>query len=186
MPTFSMLRTPTTTSPVSTHKVNKCQRTLPIAAIQGSYHTKQTPLSTVKRVSRRSMSLQPTRRAIVSPTQASASPEAGADLSPELKSAIEQFISENKVIVFMKGTKLMPMCGFSNTVVQILNTLNAPFVSVNILEDDLLRAGMKEYSAWPTFPQVYIDGEFYGGCDIMIAAYQSGELQESLEAALNS
>lgn len=80
----------------------------------------------------------------------------------------------------------MPLCGFSNTVVQILNTLNAPFVTVNILEDELLRTGMKEYSAWPTFPQVYIDGEFYGGCDIMIASYQSGELQEALEAAVNS
>lgn len=86
----------------------------------------------------------------------------------------------------MKGTKEMPMCGFSNTVVQIMNALNAPFVSVNILEDELLRSGLKEYSQWPTFPQVYIDGEFFGGCDIMIQAYQSGELAEVLEAALNS
>ena len=110
----------------------------------------------------------------------------GAGLQPELRSAIDTFVQENKVVVFMKGTKDMPMCGFSNTVVQILNALNAPFVSVNILEDDLLRSGMKEYSQWPTFPQVYIDGEFYGGCDIMIASYQNGELAEVLEAALNS
>ena len=89
-------------------------------------------------------------------------------------------------MVFMKGTKEMPMCGFSNTVVQILQTLNAPFVTVNILENDVLRNGMKEYSAWPTFPQVYVDGEFFGGCDIMIESYQSGELAEVLEAALNS
>lgn len=107
-------------------------------------------------------------------------------MKPELKSAIDTFIQENKVVVFMKGTKQMPLCGFSNTVVQILTTMNVPFVSVNILEDDLLRNGMKEYSAWPTFPQVYICGDFYGGCDIMIAAYQSGELAEVLEAALNS
>ena len=86
----------------------------------------------------------------------------------------------------MKGTKEMPMCGFSNTTVQILNSLNIPYVTVNILEDDLLRVGMKEFSQWPTFPQVYIDGEFFGGCDILIASYQSGELAESLEAALNS
>lgn len=110
----------------------------------------------------------------------------GAGLQPELRSAIDTFVQENKVVVFMKGTKDMPMCGFSNTVVQILNALNAPFVSVNILEDELLRSGMKEYSQWPTFPQVYIDGEFFGGCDIMIASYQNGELAEVLEAALNS
>jgi monothiol glutaredoxin len=153
----------------------------------------------------------------------------GTGVSPELKTAIELFINENKVVVFMKGTKQMPLCGFSNTVVQILNTMSAPFVAVNILEDDLLRtgeyhrgrlrvysgsfvylivfyavfafctfvtavqglltvgiAGMKDYSSCPTFPQVYIDGEFFGGCDIMIASYQSGELQEVLEAALNS
>jgi monothiol glutaredoxin len=110
----------------------------------------------------------------------------GTGVSPELKAALDAFVQENKVVVFMKGTKEMPMCGFSNTVVQILNTMNAPFVSVNILEDDLLRNGMKEYSMWPTFPQVYIGGEFYGGCDIMIQAYQSGELAEVLEAALNS
>lgn len=107
-------------------------------------------------------------------------------MQPELKTALDTFIEEHKIVVFMKGTKEMPMCGFSNTVVQIMNTLNAPFVAVNILEDDLLRNGLKEYSQWPTFPQVYIDGEFYGGCDIMIQSYQSGELSEVLEAALNS
>lgn len=110
----------------------------------------------------------------------------GQGLSPELRSAIDTFISENKIVLFMKGTREMPLCGFSNTVIQILNTMNAPYVTVNILEDDLLRNGMKEYSSWPTFPQVYVDGEFYGGCDIMIAAYQNGELAEVLEAVLNS
>jgi monothiol glutaredoxin len=110
----------------------------------------------------------------------------GAGLSPELRSAIEEFISENKVVAFIKGTKQFPSCGFSNTVVQILNAMQVPYVTVNVLEDDLLRSGMKEYSQWPTFPQVYIDGDFFGGADIMIAAYTSGELAETLEAALNS
>ncbi|KAL4517709.1 hypothetical protein Ndes2526B_g02110 [Nannochloris sp. 'desiccata'] len=110
----------------------------------------------------------------------------GSGLQPELRSAIEAFVEENKVVLFMKGTKEMPMCGFSNTTVQILNSMNVPYVTVNILEDDLLRSGMKEFSQWPTFPQIYIGGEFYGGCDILIASYQNGELAESLEAALNS
>ncbi|GJP29816.1 hypothetical protein CLOM_g19888 [Closterium sp. NIES-68] len=86
----------------------------------------------------------------------------------------------------MKGTKQFPQCGFSNTCVQILTTLNAPFETVNILEDDRLRQGLKEYSSWPTFPQLYIDGEFYGGCDITIEGFQSGELKETIEKALLS
>lgn len=110
----------------------------------------------------------------------------GTGLSPELRSAIEQFITENKVVAFIKGTKQFPQCGFSNTVVQILNSTSVPYVTVNVLEDELLRSGMKEYSQWPTFPQVYINGEFIGGADIMIAAYTSGELAETLEAAMNS
>ncbi|CAI5973952.1 unnamed protein product [Closterium sp. NIES-65] len=112
-------------------------------------------------------------------------PSSGA-LTPELKSALDKFISENKVILFMKGNKQFPQCGFSNTCVQILTTLNVPFETVNILEDDRLRQGMKEYSSWPTFPQLYIDGEFYGGCDITIEGFQSGELKETIEKALLS
>lgn len=68
----------------------------------------------------------------------------------------------------MKGTKDFPQCGFSNTVVQILKTLNVPFETFNILENEMLRQGLKEYSSWPTFPQLYIDGEFFGGCDITL------------------
>lgn len=86
----------------------------------------------------------------------------------------------------MKGTKDFPQCGFSNTVIQILKSLNAPFETFNILENETLRQGLKEYSSWPTFPQLYIDGEFFGGCDITIEAYKSGELQELLEKALCS
>jgi monothiol glutaredoxin len=86
----------------------------------------------------------------------------------------------------MKGTKLMPQCGFSNTVVQILNTLGVPFETTNILEDNELRQGIKEYSNWPTIPQVYINGEFIGGSDILIGLYQKGELQELVQVALAS
>lgn len=93
-----------------------------------------------------------------------------ADMGPEMKSAIDKFVSENKVVCFIKGTKEQPKCGFSNTVVQIFNSIGVPYETVNILEDEGLRQGMKIYSSWPTFPQVYVDGEFYGGCDICIGA----------------
>nr|VDD57389.1 unnamed protein product [Brassica oleracea] len=78
------------------------------------------------------------------------------------------------------------MCGFSNTVVQILKNLNVPFEVVNILENEMVRQGLKEYSSWPTFPQLYIGGEFFGGCDITLEAFQSGELQEAVERAMCS
>eukprot|EP00475_Leptophrys_vorax_P022766 TRINITY_DN30988_c0_g1_i1.p1 TRINITY_DN30988_c0_g1~~TRINITY_DN30988_c0_g1_i1.p1 ORF type:complete len:180 (+),score=21.40 TRINITY_DN30988_c0_g1_i1:93-632(+) len=107
-------------------------------------------------------------------------------LTPELKSALDKFVAENKVVLFMKGTKQFPQCGFSNTCVQILGAINAPFEAVNILENDQLRQALKEYSSWPTFPQLYIDGEFFGGCDITIEAFQSGELKETIEKALVS
>lgn len=107
-------------------------------------------------------------------------------MTPEVKERIEQLVNENKVLVFMKGSKLMPQCGFSNNVVQILNTLGVPYETVDILQDYELRQGIKEYSNWPTIPQVYINGEFIGGSDIMIELYQSGELQEMVEVALAS
>jgi monothiol glutaredoxin len=107
-------------------------------------------------------------------------------MTPELKAQLDQIVQENKVLVFMKGTKLMPMCGFSNNVVQILNSLGVPFETVNVLENEAIRQGIKEYSNWPTIPQVYINGEFVGGSDILIELYQSNELQEMLEVALAS
>ncbi|XP_057800551.1 monothiol glutaredoxin-S7, chloroplastic isoform X2 [Salvia miltiorrhiza] len=107
-------------------------------------------------------------------------------LSPELKSTLDKVVSSDKVVLFMKGTKDFPQCGFSHTVVQILKTLNVPFETINILENEILRQGLKEYSSWPTFPQLYIDGEFFGGCDITLEAYKSGELQEVLEKAMCS
>jgi monothiol glutaredoxin len=86
----------------------------------------------------------------------------------------------------MKGSKLMPLCGFSNTVVQILNTLGVSYETVDVLEDYEIRQGIKEYSNWPTIPQVYINGEFIGGSDIAIELYQNGELQQMVEVALAS
>jgi len=110
----------------------------------------------------------------------------GMELRPELQEAVEKLLAENKVVLFMKGNKLFPQCGFSNTCVMILNEMNVPYETVNILESDELRHGMKVYSNWPTFPQLYIDGEFFGGCDITIDAFQSGELKEVLEKAMLS
>ncbi|WOL02018.1 monothiol glutaredoxin-S7, chloroplastic [Canna indica] len=107
-------------------------------------------------------------------------------LSPDLKSTIDKVVQSHKVVLFMKGTRDFPQCGFSNTVVQILKSLNVPFETLDILENEMLRQGMKEYSSWPTFPQLYIDGEFFGGCDIAVEAYKSGQLQEAIEKAMCS
>ncbi|TRV42533.1 MAG: Grx4 family monothiol glutaredoxin [Microcystis panniformis Mp_MB_F_20051200_S9] len=107
-------------------------------------------------------------------------------MTPETKDRIDQLVQNNKVLVFMKGNKLMPQCGFSNNVVQILNILGVSYETVDILQDQELRQGVKEYSNWPTIPQVYINGEFIGGSDIMIALYQNGELQQIVEVALAS
>lgn len=107
-------------------------------------------------------------------------------MTPELQARIDNLIQQNKIMVFMKGNKLMPQCGFSNNVVQILNTLGVPFETVDILEDPELRQGVKEYSNWPTIPQVYVNGEFLGGSDILVQMYQNGELQQLVTVALAS
>jgi len=107
-------------------------------------------------------------------------------MTPELKERIDKLVEDNKIIVFMKGTKLMPQCGFSNNVVQILNTLGVPFETMDVLADQEIRQGIKEYSNWPTIPQVYINGEFVGGSDILIEMYNKGELQQVVEVALAS
>jgi len=107
-------------------------------------------------------------------------------MTPELKEKIDNTVKEHKILLFMKGNKLMPQCGFSNNVVQILNSLGAPYGTVDILEDPEIRQGIKEYSNWPTIPQIYINGEFIGGSDIAIELYQSGELQQMVEVALAS
>ncbi|MBS0236109.1 MAG: Grx4 family monothiol glutaredoxin [Proteobacteria bacterium] len=94
---------------------------------------------------------------------------------------IDMLVKNNKVVLFMKGTATTPMCGFSGVVAQILNRLNIAFVDVNVLDSDQMRQGIKEYTDWPTIPQLYIDGEFIGGCDIVREMYQNGELAQVLQ-----
>jgi len=91
-------------------------------------------------------------------------------------------IAANDVVLFMKGTKAMPQCGFSMQVAQILGHLGVEFKDINVLEDMSVREGVKAYSNWPTIPQLYIKGEFIGGCDIVREMFQAGELQELLTA----
>ncbi|HQS84250.1 MAG: monothiol glutaredoxin, Grx4 family [Alphaproteobacteria bacterium 16-39-46] len=98
-----------------------------------------------------------------------------------IQDQIQKDIRENSVILYMKGTAEAPLCGFSSVVVQILNKLNVPFKSVNVLEDPEIREGIKEYTNWPTIPQLYVKEEFVGGCDIVREMYQAGELQTLLE-----
>jgi len=107
-------------------------------------------------------------------------------MTPELHQRIDDLLQQNKIMVFMKGNKLMPQCGFSNNVVQILNMLGAPYETLDVLADPEIRDGIKEFSNWPTIPQVYVNGEFLGGSDIMIELYQKGELQQMVEVALAS
>ena len=96
---------------------------------------------------------------------------------------IKKEITENPVVLFMKGTPQFPMCGFSGQVVQILDYIGAPFKGVNVLDDPELRQGIKEYANWPTIPQLYVKGEFVGGCDIVREMFQSGELVAHLTEA---
>ena len=93
-----------------------------------------------------------------------------------IKNAVEQ----NEVMLFMKGTPQFPQCGFSSQVVQILGFLEVPYKSLNVLESDEMRNGIKEFSNWPTIPQLYVKGEFMGGCDIVREMFQSGELSAHL------
>jgi monothiol glutaredoxin len=99
----------------------------------------------------------------------------------DIKATIDTELKSSDVVLFMKGTPKMPQCGFSGQCVQILNHLGVPFKGVNILESDELRQGLKDYSNWPTFPQLYIKGEFVGGADITREMFQAGELQAMLK-----
>jgi monothiol glutaredoxin len=91
---------------------------------------------------------------------------------------IDNEVKSNDVVLFMKGTPQFPMCGFSGQVVQILSYLGVPYKGVNVLEDETVRQGIKDYSNWPTIPQLYVKGEFIGGCDITREMFQAGELQQ--------
>lgn len=103
-----------------------------------------------------------------------------------LKNRIEILVASSPVFVFMKGSKLMPQCGFSNNVVQVLNALGVPYETFDVLSDPEIRQGIKDYANWPTIPQVYLKGKFLGGSDILIEMYNSGELRETMEVALAS
>ena len=94
---------------------------------------------------------------------------------------IKQQIQANPIILYMKGTPEFPQCGFSSRAVQLLKSCQAKFAAVNVLEDPDIRQGIKEYSNWPTIPQLYIKGEFIGGSDIMAEMHESGELQELVQ-----
>jgi monothiol glutaredoxin len=94
---------------------------------------------------------------------------------------IQTDITENPVMLYMKGTAMFPQCGFSARVVQILSHMGVPFKTADVLEDAGLRDGIKQFSNWPTIPQLYIKGEFVGGCDIVTEMFQSGELKTALE-----
>ncbi len=107
-------------------------------------------------------------------------------MDPALKQRIETLVSSSSIFVFMKGSKLMPQCGFSNNVVQVLNALGFPYETFDVLSDPEIRQGIKDYANWPTIPQVYLKGEFLGGSDILIEMYNSGELRETLAVALAS
>ena len=99
----------------------------------------------------------------------------------EIKNNIENLIKENNVCLFMKGTPDSPQCGFSMAVANILKHLKVNFKGVNVLEDENLRQGIKDFSDWPTIPQLYINGEFIGGCDIVKELFESGELNKLLK-----
>jgi monothiol glutaredoxin len=103
----------------------------------------------------------------------------------DAKSRIDEIVNNNQVVLFMKGTPLFPQCGFSSRAVTILEHLDVPFESVDVLQDPEIRNGIKEYSDWPTVPQLYVKGEFVGGSDIMLEMFQSGELQQLVKAEAN-
>ena len=107
-------------------------------------------------------------------------------MDSQTKERIQTLIQSSPIFVFMKGTKLMPQCGFSNNVVQILNALGMSFETFDVLSDAEIRQGVKDYSEWPTIPQVYVKGEFMGGSDILIEMYNNDELKEKLEIELAS
>jgi len=100
----------------------------------------------------------------------------------DAKSRIDEIVKNHAVVLFMKGTPLFPQCGFSSRAVTILEHLDVPFESVDVLQDPEIRQGIKEYSDWPTVPQLYVKGEFVGGSDIMLEMFQNGELQQLVNA----
>lgn len=99
-------------------------------------------------------------------------------MAEDIFQKIQSQIGKDRIVLYMKGTPLMPQCGFSQKVTLALKAVGARFASYDVLEDPMLREGIKQFSNWPTVPQLYIDGEFVGGCDITMALYESGELEQ--------
>nr|WP_295666060.1 Grx4 family monothiol glutaredoxin [Sphingomonas sp.] len=102
-------------------------------------------------------------------------------MTEDAQARIADIVAKNDVLLFMKGSPLFPQCGFSSRAIAILNHLNAEFESVDVLQDQGVRQGIKEFSDWPTIPQLYVKGEFVGGSDIMMEMYESGELAQLFE-----
>tara|TARA_B100000686_G_scaffold334384_1_gene401540 strand:- start:1207 stop:1536 length:330 start_codon:yes stop_codon:yes gene_type:complete len=103
-------------------------------------------------------------------------------MNDEIQATIKNIVENNNVVLFMKGTKETPQCGFSNAVVNTLSFMNVDFKDVNVLDDDDLREGIKIFTDWPTIPQLYVKGEFVGGCDIIQDMYKSGEFSQILKS----
>ena len=101
----------------------------------------------------------------------------------DAKTRIDDIVESNDIVLFMKGTALFPQCGFSSRAIAILDRLGAKYETVDVLQDPEIRAGIKEYSDWPTIPQLYVKGEFVGGSDIMMEMFESGELQQLRRSA---
>jgi monothiol glutaredoxin len=104
-------------------------------------------------------------------------------MTPELKARIDSLVTDNQVLLFMKGNKFFPQCGFSARAVGVLQQLNVPFHTVDVLADPDIRQGIKEYGSWPTIPQLYLKGELLGGSDILMEMFESGELAKMVAPA---
>jgi len=104
-------------------------------------------------------------------------------MADTIQAKIEEQVKKNKIILYMKGTPSFPMCGFSAATIQVLDSYNVAYESVNVLDDPAIRDGVKRYSNWPTVPQLYINGEFVGGCDIVREMHAKGELEPLIRAA---
>ena len=104
-------------------------------------------------------------------------------MDPNTRERIDSDVKSNRVFLYMKGTPAFPQCGFSHRTVQLLRHYGVEFASANVLEDMAIREGIKEYSGWPTVPQLYVGGEFVGGCDIVMSLYESGELEKMVQGA---
>ncbi|MFP6663091.1 MAG: Grx4 family monothiol glutaredoxin [Deltaproteobacteria bacterium] len=102
----------------------------------------------------------------------------------DINQRIQETIDGNKIVIYMKGSPSFPMCGFSATTIEIFNSLSVPYETVDVLQDGEVREGIKAFSNWPTIPQIYVDGKFLGGCDIIREMHAAGELKSAVATAL--